>query len=352
MRPSQANDRTRVPRVPTSCSEPPGSSGALVQGRKEPSLGTREKGTLLSTRHCAVLRALPAGARRVLVVLAVIMMGALAAPPAHASRLLVNSALGNSILSFDGQTGASPVLFAPPGTGGLSYPEGLAIGPDDGNIYVRSAGSVLRFNGTTGAFIDVFASGGAQSPDSLSFQLRWDATTGSFVATSAAGGLDGPTGLSFGPDGNLYVSSYGSVLLYRGQTGAAPAMFAAGGGLVNATGLAFGPDGNLYVSNYPGNTILAYGRATGAFIGAFVSADPNLDRPTGLTFGPDGNLYLCSYDTNSVLRYNGSTGASMGAFTTGGGLSGPTGLTFGLDGNLYVSSYLSNSIARYDGKTG
>jgi hypothetical protein len=43
--------------------------------------------------------------------------------------------------------------------GGLDQPEGLVFGPS-GNLFVSSGGTdnVLRYNGTTGAFIDVFAS--------------------------------------------------------------------------------------------------------------------------------------------------------------------------------------------------
>jgi hypothetical protein len=49
--------------------------------------------------------------------------------------------------------------------GGLSLPGSLAFGRD-GNLYVSSPGftttqpdMILRYNGTTGAFIDTFASG-------------------------------------------------------------------------------------------------------------------------------------------------------------------------------------------------
>src|SRR4051794_19266980 len=54
--------------------------------------------------------------------------------------LLVSNYNGNSILAYDGTTGASLGPFVASPTGTLSTPAGMAYGPD-GNLYVASAAS-------------------------------------------------------------------------------------------------------------------------------------------------------------------------------------------------------------------
>ena len=60
----------------------------------------------------------------------------------------------NSVLSYNGTTGAFIGTFVSSGSGGLSSPEGLTFGPD-GNLYVSSysSNSVLRYSGANGAFL-------------------------------------------------------------------------------------------------------------------------------------------------------------------------------------------------------
>jgi hypothetical protein len=89
---------------------------------------------------------------------------------------------------------ASITAFATQPTEGTGF-QGLDFGPD-GNLYVAartSANVILRFDGTTGAFIDVFASMG----------------------------INGPNTPRFGPDGRLYVScrNTGNVVRFSTRTG-------------------------------------------------------------------------------------------------------------------------------------
>ncbi len=74
-------------------------------------------------------------------------------------------------LPAPGQTGAT---FVPSGSGGLNSTHGVAFGPD-GNLYACSefSHSVLRYDGTTGGFIDAFvptASGQLNRPINLIFR--------------------------------------------------------------------------------------------------------------------------------------------------------------------------------------
>lgn len=204
------------------------------------------------------------------------------------------------------------------------------------DIYVSNGNSngVLRFNGSTGAFISDFVAAGS-------------------------GGLNGPGGIVFGNDGNLYISSMwnNKVVRYNGTTGASLGDFVPGGsaGLNHPFSLIFGPDGHLYVASTGNHKIIRYNGSTGAWMDDFVTAGlGGLSEPRGLTFGPDGDLYVASALNHKVIRYDGKTGALVGDFVPSGsgGLNGPHGLAFGNDGDLYVSSMWNNKIVRYDGKTG
>jgi sugar lactone lactonase YvrE len=253
-------------------------------------------------------------------------------------QLLTTISVSNVSLNEIG----TPSAFVSAGSGGLSSPRDLVLGPD-GNVYVASSGtsSVIRYNATG--------------------QLL-----GTFVA-AGSGGLNAPFGLAFGSDGNLYVGSEGTNAIYEysGSSGAFVSTFVSAGsdGLNDPKGVIFGPDGNLYVSSHVSGSILRYqgpaGPAPGSPLPAagqsgatFVAAGSgSLDGPKDLLFGPDGKLYVSSGVTYfAVLRFDGTTGNFLSTYVApgAGGLANPTGLAFDQDGRLCVADVATNAIHRYD----
>jgi streptogramin lyase len=238
----------------------------------------------------------------------------------------------------------TPSTFITAGSGGLSSPAGITLGPD-GNAYVAgNGGAVLRYNGTTGAYLNTFVS---QGSGGLAFASN--------------------SGLAFGPDSNLYVTSGSTnqVLEYNGSTGTFIGAFVSAGlgGLSNPVGLAFGPDGNLYVTSNATNAVLRYQGpldgspgaplpASGQSGATFVApSSGGLAAPLNAIFGPDGNLYVDGGETLGILRYNGTTGAFIDAFVPGGtdtsdALAG-RGMAFDQEGRFYVGD-ASNAVHRFD----
>jgi hypothetical protein len=160
----------------------------------------------------------------------------------------------NAVLRYDATTGApagvsgqtGDAVFIASGSGGLAYPSRIVFGPD-GRAYVASTGSsssaVLRYDGTTGSFVDTFVAAGS-------------------------GGLNAPIGMVFRNDGYFYVVGLhsNSVLRYQASNGAfVGAVVPSGtGGVTNPIDLLFDASGNLLVTNRNTNQVLRYG-ATSQF---------------------------------------------------------------------------------------
>jgi len=252
-----------------------------------------------------------------------------------AQEYLVSSYATDSLVRLDATTFASTGVVA-----GVPGAQSARYGPD-GHLYVacEQSARVLRFDGATLAPLGVFVgddpatpadeSGGLVAPTGAVFGpdghlyvcdfagddvLRYDGTTGAFLGTfvsPGSGGLDGPdAGLVFGPDGDLYVPGFdsNSVVRYDGATGAFEAVvMRESQGLRNPRSLVFRDDGVLYASSWGNNRILRaeLGSAPTVFVATTL-------RPSGICFEPGTGHLLVVNDQNGALRrYDGTTGALL-----------------------------------------
>jgi hypothetical protein len=245
-----------------------------------------------------------------------------AVPSLGAPYLLVaNHQGGNSVSKYD-LDGNWQGYFVSPGSGGLANAVGLQRGAD-GHVYVASEGTaqILRYDGATGAFIDVFASGP---------QLQF----AGYLAT--------------GPGGDFYAAGVGnnSVVRIDQTTGGIVGTAASGGGLSGPDGIVFTGSGELLVSSYFSNSVKRYNPSTGAFLGDLISGG-GLVRPLQLVI--EGNeLQVVSQGTNSIRKYNLQTGAYLGDLLIGGGLNNPIAQVTLPNGDRIVSSYSNSSLIRFD----
>ena len=177
-------------------------------------------------------------------------------------NLLVSSFYNNVIPRFDNQ-GNLLNLFSDDNA--LVHPGQSVVGPN-GDLFVinRGATSIVQLNGSNGHLISTFSMIVGDQPfvaDQLTFGpdhnlyvtsdndggsvLRFNGQTGQYIDTIASN-LGFPTGLSFGPFGFLYVSSRSlfdaQIERFSGGTGKDLGAISH----VSLDTMAFGPDGKLY----------------------------------------------------------------------------------------------------------
>ena len=251
---------------------------------------------------------------------------ALVALPLHAADLLVAGFDGDVVVRYDGTTGAFVGAFASHAT--MDGPTALAYGPD-GNLYVLNEFShnVLRFDGATGVFI------------------------GEFISPSALGavGLTDPDDLEIGPDGNFYITSHistatAAIWKFSSATGAFLDEFGSLGAVHHTHGLTLGPDGNFYLGDLATATVEKFNGTSGVHLSPFAS-NPALDFTGDLAFAPDGKLYVTRDGPGGVTRY-GSGGAPLGPLIPSGASSSYWGILFDA-GSLYLGNKSTGTIKKY-----
>jgi len=234
------------------------------------------------------------------------------------TELLVGSWATHSIRRYDVETKAYLGDLVPPGLGGLSTPDGIAM-RDDGVLIVASSDTdeVLLFDGTSGELEGVLA-----GPPLL----------------------DAPGNLQIGPDGLLYVCNKlkSSVERFDPFTGAHVDTFAQGEGLIRPVGLEWN-DGVLFVSDFNANRVHRYDAGAGEKLEDLaVVSTPLIAR-----IDSNGDLLVTSHLQSSVRILDAETGELKGVID-GGPISCPVGHLDAPDGTLLVASWQNHRILRYD----
>ena len=286
-----------------------------------------------------------------------------------AGNLYVSSSNNNQVLRYS-QDGTFEDVFVTANSGGLSGPKDLTF-DSAGNLYVSSSNNnqVLRYS-QDGTFEDVFVDS-VKTPQGLAFDssgmlyvassdsdeiVLFDGSSGVFIDVFASGGgLHSPFDLTFDSAGNLYVSSSNNnqVLRYS-QDGTFEDVFV--DSVKTPQGLTFGPDGSLYVVSYDADEVIQISSITDPLSEPlpFVSdRSPDLFQPKTLNLN-DGKICVSNYFTNDIHCYDEKTGKYRGllAKSFNHGLVARDNSVFGPDGELYVPNNLNGAISRHDSLTG
>jgi hypothetical protein len=255
----------------------------------------------------------------------------------------VSSQNTNSVKRYNGTNGAYLGDFVAPGSGGLAATQEVRWAAD-GNLLVCGSGntSILKYDKNNGNFLGQFTTGySLQTPTKMSigadgniYVSQWDAaqnkvvrfngTTGAYIDefTDQGLGLNNGMGHAWDATGNFYVAGFNSrdIKKYDANGHYVGIFIPTGTGigqLMGPVNIWFDNNNNFFVVDWRANNVKKYNATTGAFIAVYISG---LSRCEGFTFDLSGNLYVCNYLVNQVNKYD-ANGNFISVVVTGGGLN-------------------------------
>src|ERR1039457_7265795 len=260
----------------------------------------------------------------------------------------------------------------------LSSPEGIAVNPADGTLYVSDTGNnrVLRYPRPVNQ-------SGRISPDAVMGQLDFSS---SLSASVNATSLNSPGLLGIGPNGDVFVADSGNNRVLEFPAGAGngaaavrvygqPGMTTAvrptqvsAQTLATPVGIAVDPAGNLYVADTGANRVMVFPNTQNAPVAGMAAAfvigqasfgtagSGNLKTPTGVGLDSSGNIYVADNGNNRVLMYpslvflalsGGTRTTVLGQRSSTEGLYARVGVYVDRQDTLYVGDAGINRVAQF-----
>ncbi|MFZ1678552.1 MAG: hypothetical protein WAT91_14830 [Saprospiraceae bacterium] len=200
----------------------------------------------------------------------------------------------------------------------LAWPQDILFLEKDNIVLISNlnSGQILRFNATSGAYINIFANaiGGPTrmeiGPDSLLYVLQWSGNgkvrryhlDGTFVDEFTSVGVTTSIGLDWDTSENLYVSSYNGKFVQKFSPSGADLGKFISSNLDGPTNIWFDDNGDLLVNDYNGGAVKRFD-SNGVFKSVFISDVPQCE---GVDFLPDGSMIIGIGGTSTVSVFNSS----------------------------------------------
>lgn len=197
----------------------------------------------------------------------------------------------------------------------LDWPQDILFLEDKNEVLVSNlnSGRINRYNSTTGAYIDAFATGiGGPTrmkigPDDLLYVLQWSGSgkvrryelDGTFVDDFTETGLPQSIGLDWDAAGNLYVSSFQNNQVTRFDSEGKDQGLFINSQTTGPTNIWFDDSGNLLVNDWRAGEIYKFNN-TGEFIETFASG---LSQVEGVSTLSDGSVLIGNGGTGAVKLY-------------------------------------------------
>lgn len=228
--------------------------------------------------------------------------------------------------------------FIASGASPIDWPQDIVFINNDTEAIVSSLNNnaIFRFDGTTGAYIDTFASNIAGptrmkiGPDGSLYVLEWGGNdsrvlrydlSGNFIDTFTNITVAQSIGIAWDAFGSVFVSSFGGADVYRFDANGIYTGIPIVGpiNIFGPTNIWFDSAGDIIILDWTGNKVRKY---NAAFVEQpnFINSIP---RPEGYVYLPNGDLLIGSGGGAPSIRRYDSSGSFIDFFATGSGLQNP-----------------------------